>query len=455
MKPLHLFSTLLASAVLSDAAPTDILLPTDDDHAAAACTNGPDSRQCWGDFSVDTNWYTTFPDTGVVREYWLSAENTDCFPDGYKRTCMTFNGSIPGPSIFANWGDDLVIHVTNNLIANGTAIHWHGLRQLNNVENDGVPGVTQCPIAPGDTMTYKFKATQYGSTWYHSHFTLQYAEGLYGPLIINGPATASYDEDLGPLFLQDWSHTEIFTLWDQAQFGVRPTLENGLINGTNTFNCKGSKDPMCMGDGGNKFTAVFRPGKRYLIRVFNVAVEGLFQFSIDGHKLKVIASDLVPIKPYDTDSVLIATGQRYDIVVEANAKPGNYWLRAGWVGACAVNLNPDDMTAIVRYDANSKENPTSQSTVAGATSCIDEPIANLVPQVPIDVKDMPIWTQENLGFTNNTLFHWTINSTALLIDWDKPTLQKVLNSEPVFPTEYNVVAVDVSRVSLAAEVIPN
>lgn len=56
--------------------------------------------------------------------------------------------------IQADWGDRLKIHVTNNLVDNGTAIHWHGLRQLNSAEYDGVPGVTQCPIAPGNTLTY-------------------------------------------------------------------------------------------------------------------------------------------------------------------------------------------------------------------------------------------------------------------------------------------------------------
>jgi FtsP/CotA-like multicopper oxidase with cupredoxin domain len=76
---------------------------------------------------------------------------------------LTFNGTVPGPAIIADWGDNLVIHVTNNLQHNGTSIHWHGLRQLGSSEYDGVPGATQCPIAPGGGMTYRFRATQYGS----------------------------------------------------------------------------------------------------------------------------------------------------------------------------------------------------------------------------------------------------------------------------------------------------
>lgn len=76
----------------------------------------------------------------------------------------------------------MTVHVTNK-IDNGTSIHWHGVRQLNSVAQDGVPGVTQCPIAPGQSQTYQFRVTQYGSTWYHSHFSLQYGQGLFGGLV--------------------------------------------------------------------------------------------------------------------------------------------------------------------------------------------------------------------------------------------------------------------------------
>ena len=66
---------------------------------------------------------------------------------------------------------------------NGTSIHWHGVRMLHATNMDGVNGVTQCPIAPSDSFTYKFRVMQYGSSWYHSHFSVQYADGLLGPLV--------------------------------------------------------------------------------------------------------------------------------------------------------------------------------------------------------------------------------------------------------------------------------
>ncbi|ROV98061.1 hypothetical protein VMCG_07032 [Cytospora schulzeri] len=409
------------------------------------CSNTATSRICWGAYNIDTNYYEETPSTNVTREYWLSVEQSDCAPDGYPTTCMTFNGTVPGPLITADWGDNLVIHLTNNLKDNGTSIHWHGLRQLNTVHMDGVPGITQCPIAPGESLTYSFRATQYGTSWYHSHLSLQYGEGLFGPLILNGPATADYDEDLGELFLSDWSHTPIFTLWDTAKQGAAPTLESGLINGTNTYNCTDADDG-CEGIVGAKYEAVFESGKKYLIRIVNAATEGHFQFSIDGHSLIVIANDLVPIVPYTTESVLVTMGQRYDVIVEANAAPGNYWLRAGWISACAMNLNPDGMTGIVRYDNSSTADPTSSSTVTTTATCGDEPYESLVPHLALDVGRVTNMADEELGFKFDTYFKWTLNDSSLLIDWSLPTLREVLRGADIFPTEYNMVAVDVSGI---------
>lgn len=67
-------------------------------------------------------------------------------------------------TIVADWGDDLEITVTSNLQTNGTGIHWHGMRQLGSNQEDGVNGITECPIVPGQSRTYRFKATQYGTS---------------------------------------------------------------------------------------------------------------------------------------------------------------------------------------------------------------------------------------------------------------------------------------------------
>ena len=61
--------------------------------------------------------------------------------------------------------------------------------------------VSQCPIAPNGTFTYQFRADVYGTSWYHSHYSAQYADGVFGPMIIYGPAHAKYDYDLGPVIV--------------------------------------------------------------------------------------------------------------------------------------------------------------------------------------------------------------------------------------------------------------
>lgn len=354
----------------------------------------------------------------------------------------------------------MIIHVTNTLTTNGTSIHWHGLRQMNNTEHDGVPGVTQCPIAPGQTYTYKMQATQYGSvsqtdlnqhkfktdfaqTWYHSHFFTQYGDGLMGGMIINGPATANYDVDLGNLVLNDWSHVPTSELWDAAKLGAPPTLDTGLINGTNTWNGLGKK-----------FQTTFIPGKKYLIRLVNTAVDAHFQFSIDGHNLTVIANDLVPLVPYTTQSVRISMGQRYDIVVTASQTSGNFWMRTGWLAACSVNANPANITGIVRYGASTAD-PTSVSTVVTAADCGDEPYASLVPHLAKNVGTLTAKsvTLEDLSFAFTDHFTWTINSSTLVLDWDTPTIIDIFNDVPVFPTSYNVVALNGSAATWAVYVI--
>jgi FtsP/CotA-like multicopper oxidase with cupredoxin domain len=344
--------------------------------------------------------------------------------------------------ILTRLGDNLVVHVTNNMKDNGTSVHWHGVRQLNANEFDGVPGVTQCPIAPGQTFTYRFQATQYGSTWYHSHFSLQYADGLYGSLVINGPATADYDEDLGTLFLSDWAHEPVAEMWELTRKKGAPSLQNGLINGTNTFDCSKSPDPSCIGNG-TKFETVFERGRKYRIGLINAATNGHFQFSIDGHNITVIANDLVPIVPYETQSVLINIGQRYDIVVEANAEPGDYWLRGGWQSECSANDNPDNITGIVRYDANSTALPTTIGIKVG-DHCGDEPLESLVPYLALDVGSHDTIIEEEIGIAINGYLLWTINSSSLYLNWSDPTSMRVYNHENIFPTDYNILSVEAS-----------
>ena len=124
--------------------------------------------------------------TGVVRSYDFTIQRGYKSPDGVNKSVILINGQFPGPMIEANWGDTIQVTVHNNIDNEGTSLHWHGILQKGTPWFDGVPSVQQCPIAPGKSFTYTFNAEIYGTTWYHSHYSAQYADGLLGPLIIYG-----------------------------------------------------------------------------------------------------------------------------------------------------------------------------------------------------------------------------------------------------------------------------
>jgi FtsP/CotA-like multicopper oxidase with cupredoxin domain len=114
-------------------------------------------------------------------------------PDGVNTSMIIVNGAFPGPTIEANLGDTFKIKVINQIDDDqGTAIHWHGLFQKESPWMDGVPSVTFCPIAPGKSFTYEFKADRVGSSWWHSHYSAQTAGGLFGAMVIHGFVFSSH-----------------------------------------------------------------------------------------------------------------------------------------------------------------------------------------------------------------------------------------------------------------------
>jgi len=127
-------------------------------------------------------------------------------------------------------------------------------------------------------------------------------------MIIHGPHSAEYDVDAGAIMLGDWSHATVDSMYDAAQAfpsGGPRLLDNGLINGMNTWT---------LADGttvGKRFElpTEFEQGKKYLLRVTNVAMQSTYKFYLDGHKFTVISNDFVPIVPYETDVLDINIGK--------------------------------------------------------------------------------------------------------------------------------------------------
>lgn len=107
-------------------------------------------------------------------------------------------------------------------------------------------------------------------------------EGVFGPMVIHGPATANYDEEFGTVMLSDWTHQTADEKYTYAQTVGPPLLDNGLINGVNTYE-----------GGGSRFEGSFEAGKSYRIRLINTAIDTHFKFAIDNHTFTVRSPDIL------------------------------------------------------------------------------------------------------------------------------------------------------------------
>ncbi|KUJ19252.1 uncharacterized protein LY89DRAFT_612848 [Mollisia scopiformis] len=388
----------------------------------------------WGTCTVqNTNPYTNPPNTGVIRSYDFTITRETKSPDGFERSFLLVNDQFPGPEIEANWGDTIQVTVHNQITGpeEGTAIHWHGLLQKGTQYMDGVPGISQCPIPPNGTFTYTFNADLYGTSWYHSHYSAQYAGGIFGPMIIHGPAIAPYDIDIGPVMLTDYFHKDYFSLVEDVvstNFNeVLQPSDNNLINGQTNA------------------TFQFTPGKTHRLRLINSGAEGMQKFSIDGHNLTVIAQDFVPVQSFSTQVVTLGVGQRTDVLVTApaNADGKSYTMRSTLAGnGCAVTNQPF-ATATVFYNTKLQPNTTAWPSflTSVASQCandpidITQPLYSLTPSAPTTTKDIAI------NFTQNAtdFWLWTMNDISFRADYNSPVFLLAATGNDSYPDpQWNV-----------------
>ncbi|PWZ29817.1 Laccase-15 [Zea mays] len=235
------------------------------------------------------------------------------------------NGQLPGPTIEVTEGHSVTVHVVNMSPYNLT-IHWHGVYQLLNCWNDGVPMVTQRAIPPNANFTYRFDvAGQEGTLWWHAHDAFLRAT-VYGALIIrprNGAASYPFPKPHKeiPILIGEWWEKDLaavdrnFTRGHYDEFSSGSTI-NGKLG--DLFNCS---------DG---YVLDVEPGKTYLLRVINAALFSEYFIKIAGHKFTVVAADANYVTPYATDVIVIAAGETMDALVVADAAPGTgrYYMAA-------------------------------------------------------------------------------------------------------------------------------
>src|SRR5579859_3532955 len=139
-----------------------------------------------------------------VKSFTLTAQPaTIDMGNGKHFDAYTYNGTVPGPELRVQQGDLVVVTLVNKLPVS-TTIHWHGMKVPN--AEDGVAGLTQDAVKPGESYTYHFVANDVGTYWYHSHqnTSVQLPKGLYGAIIVEPKdPPIHYDHDY-TVVLHEW-----------------------------------------------------------------------------------------------------------------------------------------------------------------------------------------------------------------------------------------------------------
>jgi FtsP/CotA-like multicopper oxidase with cupredoxin domain len=224
---------------------------------------------------------------------------------------LAYNKTVPGPALNMHQGKPFR-SVVHNGLTEGTTVHWHGIRLPNAM--DGVPFLTQKPIAPGSTFTYAFIPPDAGTFWYHphEHTAGEMGRGLAGALIVEEPEPPAFDRDL-LWVLQDWE------------------LEPGgaLLPGFDTFMqaaMAGRIGNVVTINGEWRSSVPMRAGERVRLRLVNACLARFMALRFTGHRVVVIALDGQPVtQPFVPAGgrVLIAPAQRVDLALDTTGEPGS------------------------------------------------------------------------------------------------------------------------------------
>ena len=331
--------------------------------------------------------------------------------DGQFRPVIAINGQTPGPTIIAYENQRLNITVINGLQnAEGISIHWHGMQQRGTQEADGVAYITQHPILPNEQFTYDFNAFPAGTHWYHAHTGAQRTDGMYGAFIIRDTIPGNlYDldyPDQHSFVLMDWQREASIDLFYSAGGGLSYWKElsndNYLLYNTTRASDGTSVGPLpfwsgIINDKGRHYDESGQTnmgpntlnyfnvsqGNRYRFRLIGAQALYAFRFSIQDHKMTVVATDGNPISPIEeVDYVIINSGERYDVIVHANASTptrGNFWIWAETLEDENMRnetfyspINKHRAEAILHYngnDDNIDDNITEIRTCTPSSQC--------------------------------------------------------------------------------------
>ena len=275
----------------------------------------------------------------IVR-YHLTMTDTIVNFSGKEKRAIAVNGQIPMPTLTFTEGDvaEIVVH---NKLKESTSLHWHGVFLPN--KEDGVPYLTQMPIEPNQTFTYRFPVIQNGTHWYHSHSGLQEQIGMYGSLILlkkkDDPTFRKGIDDLPetPVILSEWTdikpenvHRMLHNAndWSAIKKGTVQSYTEAIKAGH--FRTKLSNewkrmlamdvsdvyyDKFLINGKNESQLSQFKAGDKVRLRISNAGASSYFWLNYAGGKMTVVANDGNDVEPIEVDRLIIGVSETYDVVV--------------------------------------------------------------------------------------------------------------------------------------------
>ena len=309
------------------------------------------------------------------RTYELDITQTHTtYAPGTNTSVLAINGQVPGPLLSGVQGERVEITV-NNRIDEPVSIHWHGVQLPN--DQDGVAGITQEGIAPGESQTYSFTLRNSGTYWYHSHVdTVKHIEmGLQAPFVVHEEQPpADYGQE-HVLVLDDIRIDDETGEW--VRFGA------GVMHGRfgNRLLVNGQEDPTIgVGQGTAR------------LRLINTANARSYNVVIGPQPVHVIGKDIGLLEePYNTTILTIHPGERYDIITDLNQTTEVY------------HSTRDGLTRLATLDAQPVSNSQPRTAAAQQPALTDLS----------DLRDHePDFDVQLLGRRAASGLEWTLNGQA-------------------------------------------
>ena len=310
--------------------------------------------------------------TGQTRSFDLTVKEADWeLLPGVVTRAVTFNGTVPGPTIRVTEGDTVEIAVTNALDV-PTSIHWHGLHVPN--DQDGVGGVTQPMIESGDTFNYRFIAPHAGTFMYHAHGTNsreQIDRGLYAPFIIDPAAGDAIQADKEvTLTIGNWMVGE--AVGDMAGMDMDDNASMSMEYDYFTIN-------------GKSFPATeaieVTQGQLVRLRFLNPS-QTIHPMHLHGTDMAIVAKDGEPLaEPQRINTLDLGQGETYDAVFLAD-NPGTWLLHCHDLHhASNAGQEPGGLIVAITVKPKDGTGSPSPSTAPASGSPSEAPSHTMAPEM--------------------------------------------------------------------------